>query len=197
MATRLADRYRLLHPVWGDRFGMTHIAAGPDGNPAAVRVLARAEGPVRRRAELDHDLLTGIRHSNMAAVRDVLVDDRVAIATDAVLGRTLRRARLTADELLRVGTTLAEALAVLHEHGVWHRTLSQLSVQIDHRGEAVLTDVAVGHLLDLPGSPSDDWRALSDLLSAVWRNTHGRRRRPPSALRDVWADTMARARDMG
>jgi serine/threonine protein kinase len=193
MAARMADRYRLLHPAWGDRYGVTHIAAGPGGSPAAVRVLS-ARPEVRR---ADVDLLTGIRHPNVATVRDVLVDDRVAIAADAVVGRTLRRARLTTGELLRVGTSLAEALAALHEHGVRHRTLSAACVLVDDRGEPVLTDIAVGHLLGLPGDAATDWQALADLLSTVWRNAHGRWRRPPPALRDVWADTMARARDMG
>lgn len=193
MAAPQADRYRLLHPTWGDRYGMTHIAAGPDGAPAAVRVLA-TRPPVRR---ADIDLLTGIRHPNLATVREVLVDGRVAIAADAVLGRTLRRARLTGDQLLRVRAGLDEALTALHERGVAHRTISPSTVMLDHRGEVVLTDVAVGHLLDLPGSAADDRRAVADLLSTVWRNAHGRWRRPPPALRDVWADTMAGARDMG
>lgn len=197
MAARLADRYRLLHPVWGDRFGMTHIAAGPDGTPAAVRVLATANRSVFHRAEVHRDLLTVIRHPNLAAVRDVLVNDHVAIATDAVLGRTLRRARLTADELVRVAEGVAAGLAALHEHGVWHRTLGPSTVVLGRDGEVVLTDVAVGHLLDLPGSAADDHEALAELLSTVWRNAHGRWHRPPAALRDVWADTMARARDMG
>lgn len=190
----MADRYRLLHPVWGDRYGMTHIAAGPGGVPAAVRVLAPDPPAVRRG---DVDLLTAVRHPNLAAVHDVLVDGHVAIAADVVLGRTLRRARLTTDELLKVGTGIAGALAALHERGVWHRTLSPSTVVLDQRGEPVLTDVAVGHLLRLPGSAAGDHQALADLLSTVWRNTHGRWRRPPQALRDVWADTMARARDMG
>jgi serine/threonine protein kinase len=194
MAARLADRYRLLHPVWGDRYGMTHIAAGPGGAPAAVRVLARKPPEIR---PADIALLTGIRHPNIATVRDVLVEDRVAIAADAVLGRTLRCAALSADELPRVARGIAAGLAALHEHGVRHRTLSPSTVVLDHRGEAVLTDVAVGHLLDLPGSAAQDLEALADLLSTVWRNAHGRWRRPPAALRDVWADTMARARDMG
>jgi serine/threonine protein kinase len=194
MAARLAGRYRLLHPTWGDPHGMTHIAADQDGTPVTVRVLP-PDRPAPRRADID--LLTGIRHPNLASVRDVLVDGSITIAADAVLGRTLRHARLTTGELLRVGTSLAEALSALHGHGVSHRTLGPGSVTIDHRGEAVLTDVAVGHLLDLPGSAADDRQALADLLSAVWRNTHGRWRPPPSALRDVWADTMARARDMG
>jgi hypothetical protein len=194
MAAGLAGRYRLLHPVWGDRYGMTHIAAGPDGGPVAVRVLAPAPAGIHR---ADVDLVTGIRHRNLAAVHDVLVDGQVAIAADAVLGRTLRRARLSADELLRVADGIATGLTALHAQGVRHRTISPSTVVLDHRGEVVLTDVAVGHLLDLPGSAAEDWQAVADLLSTVWRNAHGRWRRPPPALRDVWADTMARARDMG
>ena len=194
MPATLAGRYRLLHPVWGDRYGMTHIAAGPDGMPVSVRVLS-PDPPAVRRADVD--LLTAIRHPNVAAVRDVLVDGRVAIAADAVLGRTLRRARLTTDELLGVATGIAAALAELHSRGVCHGTIGPSTVVVDRNGAAVLTDVAVGHLLRLPATPAADHQALADLLSTVWRNTHGRWRRPPPALRDVWADTMARARDMG
>jgi serine/threonine protein kinase len=197
MAARLADRYRLLHPVWTDSFGVTHIAAAPDGTPAAVRVLASVNPAVFHRATTDRDLLTSIHHPNVAAVRAVLVENRVSIATDAVLGRTLRRARMDSDELTHVATGIAAALAELHAHGLCHRTLSPSTVVVGRKGEVVLTDVAVGHLLDLPGSAAQDHEALAGLVAAVWRNTHGRLRRPPRLLRDVWADTMARARDMG
>ncbi|WP_459719385.1 protein kinase family protein [Actinophytocola sp. KF-1] len=194
MPATLAGRYRLLHPVWGDRYGMTHIAAGPDGMPVSVRVLS-PDPPAVRRADVD--LLTAIRHPNVAAVRDVLVDGHVAIATDAVLGGTLRRARLTTAELLHVADGVRAALAELHTRGVCHGTIGPSAVVVDDRGDAVLTDVAIGRLLRLPGTPAEDHQALACLLSTVWRNTHGRWQRPPRALRDVWADTMARARDMG
>jgi serine/threonine protein kinase len=198
MGSRLGDRYQLLHPVRGDRFGMTHIARGPDGGPAAVRVLppGLARDPaVVHRAVADRDLLTGVRHPNLATVHDVLVDDGVAIAARAVLGTPLRRWRrpLPVSTLREIGAGVADGLRALHRHGVCHGTLSPSTVVVTRDGEVVLTDIALGHLMGT-ASAEADVVALGEVLTAVWRSTNPPWRRRPA---DVWADTMARARDMG
>ena len=213
MGSRPGDRYQLLHPVWRDGLGMTHIGRGPDGAPAAVRVLPpalAADPAVLWRAVTDRTLLTGIRHPNLAGVRDVLVGDGVAIAARPVLGTTLRRWRgpLAGVELRRIGAGIVAGLRALHEHGVWHRNLSPDTVVLARTGEVVLTDIAVGHLVGTPGEAEADLGAFGDVLTALWRTAHPRWTRRPPVLRhllatdpserlDVWADTMARARDMG
>jgi hypothetical protein len=186
-------QYQLLHPVWGDQVGMTHIARGPDGAPAAVRVLL-ARGPdVVHRAVAAREVFTGIRHANLAGVRDVLVDDVVAIAADAVLGRPLRRWQgpLTATNFRRIAEELVAGLRALHAHGVTHGTLSTASVMTDRTGRVVLTDIAVGYIVGSPGSVASDLAALDGVLTELWRKVH-HFRCPP-----VWVDTMARAPDMG
>jgi serine/threonine protein kinase len=185
--------YRLLHPVWGDRFGMTYIARGPDGAPAAVRVLpsALARDPsVVRRALAARELFADIRHPHLAGVRDVLVDDGVAIAADAVLGRPVRRweGPLTVPEFRRIA---AEAFAGLRALGLAHRNVSAATVMTDRTGRVVLTDIALGHIVGSPGSIESDLSALDVVLTGLWRSVH-HFRRPP-----VWGDTMARAPDMG
>ena len=186
--------YRLLHPVWRDRFGMTHIGRGPDGAPAAVRVLPRDPAVVRR-ADAVRELFTGLRHPNLAGVKDVLVDDGgVAIAAEAVLGVALRRweGPLTTARFHQIGEELVAGLLALHNHGVTHRNLSTSTVMIDRTGRVVLTDIAVGHLVGSPGSVTADLDALDMVLTDLWRRVHVFRPVP-----DVWADTMARAPDMG
>jgi serine/threonine protein kinase len=213
MGSRPGDRYQLLHPVWRDGFGTTHIGRGPDGAPAAVRVLApelAADPAVVHRAVTDRALLTGIRHPNLAGVRDVLVGDGVAIAARPVLGTALRRWRgpLTGADLRRIGAGIVAGLRALHDHGVWHRNLSPATVVLTGTGEVVLTDIAVGHLVGTPGAAETDLSALGEVLTGLWRAAHPRWTRRPPALRlllathpserlDVWADTMAGARDMG
>jgi serine/threonine protein kinase len=188
--------YRLLHPVWRDRFGMTHIGRGPDGAPAAIRVLppalARDPAVVRRAGTA---VFTGIRHPNLAGVKDILVDDEgIAIAADAVLGTPLRswRGPLTVARFRQISSELVAGLLALHSHGVTHRNLSASNVMIDRTGRVVLTDIAVGHVVGSLGSVHADLDALDVVLTDLWRRTHMFRPVP-----DVWVDTMARAPDMG
>jgi serine/threonine protein kinase len=173
---------------------MTHIGRGPDGAPAAIRVLARDPAVVRR-ADATRELFTGIRHPNVAGVKDVLVvDDSVAIAADAVLGVALRRWQgpLMTARFRQIGEELVAGLLALHDHGVTHRNLSTSTVMIDRTGRVVLTDIAVGHLMGSRGSICADLDALDVVLTDLWRRTHVFRSVP-----DVWVDTMARAPDMG
>jgi serine/threonine protein kinase len=218
-------RYQLLHPVRRDRHGMIHIGRGPDGWPAAVRVLSPelATPAVRRRAVADRAALAGVRHPNLARVRDIVVADEVMIAEDAFVGRTLHTFRrpIDAAEFLRIGAEVAAGLHALHESGLLHGTLGPASVLVERDGDVRLTDIAVGRLLGLESaSVSTDLRALAVVLTGLWRDTHRPWQRPPgrdvltSALTgatrsaeevwhglrsaaDVWVDTMARARDMG
>jgi serine/threonine protein kinase len=186
--------YRLLHPVWRDRFGMTHIGRGPDGAPAAIRVLppalARDPAVVRRAATTR---FTDIRHPNLAGVKDILVDDGVAIAADAVLGMPLRRwqSPLTVARFRQISSELVAGLLALHTHGVTHGTLSASTVMLDRTGRVVLTDIAVGHVVGSPGSVAADLEALDVVLTSLWRVVHMLRPVP------VWADTMAEVPDMG
>lgn len=123
---------------------------------------------------------------------------------------TLRRWRgpLTGTELRRIGAGMVAGLRAPHEHGVWHRNLSPDTVVLARTGEVVLTDIAVGHLVRTPGGAEADLGAFGDVLTALWapRTRGGRAARrcsadcsppEPSERLDVWADTMARARDMG
>jgi serine/threonine protein kinase len=186
-----------LHPVWHDRFGMTHIGRGPDGAPAAIRVLppVLARDPaVVGRAVAARKLFAGLRHPNLAGVQDILVDDGVAIAADAVLGTALGRwqGSLTTARFRQISTELMAGLLALHEHGVTHRNLSASTVMIDRTGRVVLADIAVGHVVGSLGSVFADLDALDVVLTNLWRRTHMFRPVP-----DVWVDTMARAPDMG
>jgi len=188
--------YRLLHPVWRDQFGMTHIGRGPDGAPAAIRVLppALAHDPVVvRRAIAARKLFVGLRHPNLAGVKDVLVDDGVAIAADAVLGMPLRRWRgpLTVARFRQISSELVAGLLALHAHGVTHGNLSAATVMLDRTGRVVLTDIAVGQVVGAIGSVAADLAALDVVLTSLWRAVHTFRPVP------VWADTMARVPDMG
>lgn len=206
------ERYQLLHPVRRDRHGMIHIAKGPGGRPAAVRVLSPSTPAVRHRAAAARELLTGLAHPNLARVHDIVVGEQVLIAEEAVLGRTLR-GPIDAAGFLRLAAELAAGLHTLHEHGLRHGTLSAASVLVERGGTVRLTDIGVGTVV---GADGDDLRALGMLLARLWRDTHRPWHRPPARdlLRslctggvshaeevwqelDVWADTMARARDMG
>jgi serine/threonine protein kinase len=153
MGTRLAGRYELLHPVWRDDLGTTFIARDEAGLPVSLRVLPAtlaADHAVRRRFHDDERLLRSLRHPNLAAVLDLVVSgDVLAIASDAVPGRTLRHrlrtsGRLTSAEIAGI----RQGLSALREAGLPRQPPDPGAVIFADTGEVRLADIAVPRLLD-------------------------------------------------
>jgi serine/threonine protein kinase len=180
--TLLAGRYELLHPVWRDALGTTYVARDRTGWPISVRVLPAAltaDEAVRTRFQSDGPLLLSLRHENLAPIRDLVVtDERLAIASDAVDGVTLRRrlreGRLPRAKATKIEAAVAAGLTALHEAGLTHGLLSPTTVALPRGGDARLTDVAVTRLVadsatGLLGSRGSDAQAFRALL----REVHG------------------------
>src|SRR3954452_7120163 len=181
--TLLAGRYELLHPVWRDALGTTYVARDRTGWPISVRVLPAAltaDEAVRTRFQSDGPLLLSLRHENLAPIRDLVVtDERLAIASDAVDGVTLRRrlreGRLPRAKATKIEAAIAAGLTALHEAGLTHGLLSPTTVALPRGGGARLTDVAVTRLVAdsatgraLLGSRGSDAQALRALLRDVY-----------------------------
>jgi serine/threonine-protein kinase len=156
MGTRLAGRYELLHPVWRDDLGATFIARDAAGRPVSLRVLPAtlaADPAVRSRFQEDGGILRSLRHPNLAAVHDLVAsDDVLAIASDAVLGSTLRHrlrtsGRLTRAEIARIRRGVAAGLSALRVAGLPYPPPSPGAVILTSTGEVCLTDIAVPRLL--------------------------------------------------
>ena len=132
--------YRLGETLGRGSTGSVVNATDQDGNAFAITVL-------RPELAADHDLVTRlmrectvlarVRHPNLAAVHDCLVDgDFVGVVRDRVTGISLRQHLAEAGtvlpaEIARIGAGIAAALAALHNVGVLHLDLRPENILLD------------------------------------------------------------------
>jgi serine/threonine protein kinase len=157
MGPLLGERYRVVHPLWRDRLGETHVARDErTGYPVAVRLLRGdlATCAVARRMREEYDRLVGVRDPHLAAVLDLVEDrDVLVIVSEVVEGPTLRRLPpavagvLSAVEIGRIGAGVAAGLEALHEAGMVHGHLGRGSVVLGAAGEVRLTDIGPAHVV--------------------------------------------------
>ncbi|OLF17074.1 protein kinase domain-containing protein [Actinophytocola xanthii] len=155
MGPLLGERYQVVHPVWRDRLGETHVARDErTGCPVAVRLLrgALATRAVAARLHEERARLVAVRDPHLAAVLDLVEEGAVlAVVSEVVEGQTLRgRLRagaLSAAEIAGVGAGVAAGLAALHEVGLAHGHVDAGTVVLTPTGEVRLTDVGPAHLV--------------------------------------------------
>lgn len=163
----LGGRYRLLeaHAMGG----MASVWRAHDERTGEVVAIKRLhphliedEG-ARERFRREAVAMEAIRHPNVVAVRDAVLDaDEPALVMDFVAGRSV--AELAADghrfdeaEALAIGAAVADGLAAVHERGIVHRDLKPANVLIGDDGVARLSDfgIAVG-LMDATALTAED-----------------------------------------
>jgi eukaryotic-like serine/threonine-protein kinase len=152
-ATVLADRYQLIEPIgiggmaevhraW-DTVLRRHVAiklfqAGFD--PAAAQ---RFDNEVRVLAGLSHPALVSVYDADTKA-------DTPFVVLRLIEGRTLHdrlaQGPLPVDEVRRLGTRLADALAHVHAHDLVHRDVKPANILLDREDDAYLADFGLAHL---------------------------------------------------
>jgi serine/threonine-protein kinase len=163
----LGGRYRLLeaHAMGG----MASVWRANDERTGEVVAIKRlhphliADEGARERFSREAAAMEAIRHPNVVAVRDAIVDaDEPALVMDFVAGRSI--AELASDghrfektEALGVAAAMADGLAAVHERGIVHRDIKPANVLIGDDGVVRLSDfgIAVG-LMDATALTADD-----------------------------------------
>jgi hypothetical protein len=153
-------RYRLGPRLGSGGFGTVY--AGRDerlGRPVAVKVIPTAPTqPAPERGRREALAAARLDHPGIVAVFDAGVDDDARyLVSELVEGRTLDELEadgaLSDRDVLRIGVTLADALAHARDRGVIHRDVKPQNVIVPHdrddvRAAAKLTDFGVAHLAD-------------------------------------------------
>jgi hypothetical protein len=149
-------RYRLGPRLGSGGFGTVFAARDERlGRPVAVKVIPSA-GPAPERGAREALAAARLDHPGIVAVFDAgEEDDARYLVSELVEGRTLDRLEadgaLSDRDVLRIGLTLADALAHARDRGVIHRDVKPSNVIVPHdradaRAAAKLTDFGVAHL---------------------------------------------------
>jgi serine/threonine protein kinase len=152
--TVLGGRY-LLGPMLG-RGGVADVYRAEDretGKPVAIKVLRNATTTDLRRLEREARALELLDHPAIVRLRDEgEYDGSPYLVLDLVEGEPLshviERNPLSDDEVARIGTSLAGALAHAHELGIVHRDVKPGNVLVDQEDAVHLTDFGIARLVD-------------------------------------------------
>lgn len=175
---------RLGAPLGSGRHGVVWAATTAAGERVAVRALPDADPATHAARARRLAVLRGLAHPCLARVLTMPDDtDERLLVSELVTGPALATVRtgrmgLSAPETLALGRDLAEALALLHRHGLVHGDVSPSNVLMVVSGD---DDVARPVLVDLVGDLG--WEAGTAGFAAP-EVRDGTSPRPPS---DVWS----------
>ncbi len=153
----VANRYEILRPLGSG--GMAEVMAAYDtrlGREVAIKLIRaeQLEEPVSRERLLrEARAAAALHHPNTVAVYDVGEDDDPFIVMELVEGETLaarlhHHAPLTADESVRIGSALLDALEAAHDRGLVHRDIKPSNVLLSSAGAVKLADFGIAKAID-------------------------------------------------
>src|SRR5512143_1238642 len=195
MVSRLVtDRYLPLerHAVGG----MATVWRARDELTGEIVALKRihphlvADPAARARLEREANALRLVDHPAVVRPRDVIDDpDDPALVMDFAEGRPLSEriaeGPLTPDEALAIAGTIADALAVAHDHGIVHRDIKPANILVEDDGTLHLIDFGIASLgTATPEGLTDASSMVGTLRYAAPERLAGQ---PASPRSDVWA----------
>ncbi|HEX5401517.1 MAG TPA: serine/threonine-protein kinase [Pseudonocardiaceae bacterium] len=163
----LADRYELNELI--RQGGTAEVHRAHDqllDRTVAVKIFRRRDDDPTAQQRFDDEAcaLARMAHPGLVAIFDVgTVADRPFLVMEFVEGTNLRSrllaGPLSLPQVLRIGGSLADALAHAHQHGVVHQDVNPTNIMLDQEDMPHLTDFGDAQLapeqLSDNGSPAD------------------------------------------
>jgi hypothetical protein len=197
LSGRQVGPYRILEQL--GRGGMGIVYAAEDtrlGRTVALKALPPAftrDTIARERLAREARAAAGLSHPAIATVYAFEeIDGDVFIATELVRGATLRTmlasGPLAADDLLRILTSIAEALDAAHAHGIIHRDLKPENVLLSNDGRVKVVDFGLARSLSPGAGPNPSLTVTGALLGTPgYMSPEQLRGAPLDARSDVFA----------
>jgi eukaryotic-like serine/threonine-protein kinase len=200
VGTRISH-YRIIGTLGAGGMGTVYRANDErlDRDLALKVLLAESADDVTARARLVREarMASSLNHPHIAHVYEVGEDrEHLFIAMELIEGRTLRAAIPTggmpADDLLRHGLQIADALAYAHERGVIHRDLKSANIMLTPEGWVKVLDFGLAKRIaeksDAEGAPNPNLTATGIVLGTPnYLPPEVLRGGPADARSDVWA----------
>jgi len=177
--TRLGP-YEIVAPIGAGGMGEVYRARDTRlGRDVAVKVLPEhlsAQPEIRARFEREAKTVSSLNHPNICTLFDVGRSPAGAGAVEIdylvmeliegdTLAQRLQRGPMTAAELLRFGTQIADALDRAHRAGVVHRDLKPGNVMLTRSG-AKLMDFGLSRVTGMTGTASGSGRTMTALTQS-------------------------------
>ena len=146
---------KILECVGHGRFGVVYRAFDATlEREVALKILGNRQQTSGSEIAHEGRMMARVHHPNVVTVFGAqVIDDEVGIWMQFVGGQTLAAELRTdgpfaADEIIRVGVDLCEALTAVHAVGLVHRDVKAANVMRDVTGRIVLGDFGTGQLID-------------------------------------------------
>ena len=149
------------------RGGMGEVYEAVDnrlGRTIAIKILRSevVQDPARKaRFEREAKALAKLKHPGIVTIYSIeTVDDLTFITMDLVDGRTLTEVlksdqKMSVQEVLGIGTPVADALAAAHKEGIVHRDIKPDNIIVSDKGHVTVLDFGLAKLAT-PAIAMDD-----------------------------------------
>ena len=162
MIGQTVSHYRILEKLGEGGMGVVYLAEDQHlARRVAIKFLTSTDHHYRARFIREARAVSALTHPNIAIVHDYgeTSSGQPFIVMEFVNGKSLSQLLeegLTLRRSVEIVSSVAEALAEAHHHGIVHRDIKPSNILVNERGQVKVLDFGlVKHLFDAPSSEVD------------------------------------------